>query len=76
MAPNPTNGAFAVSASNYSGEVTIEVLDLAGKQITMSRENIGPNASANIDLGAASNGVYLVKVSDMEETHTIKIIKK
>lgn len=76
VAPNPTNGAFAVSASSYSGEVTIEVLDLAGKQITMSRENIGPNASANIDLGAASNGVYLVKVSDTKETHTIKIIKK
>lgn len=76
VSPNPTNGAFSISTLNYSGEVRIEVLDVTGKLIFSSTENLGPNSSANIDLSGAANGVYIVNVSDMNEAHSMRVVKK
>ncbi|MCJ8289245.1 MAG: T9SS type A sorting domain-containing protein [Crocinitomicaceae bacterium] len=76
LAPNPTNGEFSISTLNYSGEVRIEVLDVTGKLIFSSTENLGPNSSANIDLSEAANGVYIVNVSDMNEVHSMRVVKK
>lgn len=74
--PNPTEGAFSISTLNYSGELKIEVTDIAGKVIFRSTQNIEPNASTNIDLSNTANGVYIVNVSDPNETHSIRVIKK
>ena len=76
LAPNPTNGEFSISTLNYSGEVRIEVLDVTGKLIFSSTENLGPNSSAKIDLSGAANGVYIVNVSDMNEAHSMRVVKK
>lgn len=76
LAPNPTNGEFAISSLNYSGNVEIEVTDLTGKVIVTSKENIGPNSSANIDLKNAANGIYIVNISNMTETRSIRVVKK
>lgn len=76
VSPNPTEGAFSITALSYSGEVKIEVMDVAGKIIFRSTQNIGPNASANINLSDAANGVYIVNVSDLSETHSIRVVKK
>ena len=76
VSPNPTNGAFSISSLNYSGEVRIEVLDVTGKLIYNSTENLAPHASTSIDLSEAANGVYIVNVSDMNEAHSIRVVKK
>lgn len=76
VSPNPTNGAFSISALNYSGNVTIKVLNLTGKLIFSSTENLGPNALAYIDLSETANGVYIVNVSDMNESRSIRVMKK
>lgn len=76
VSPNPTNGAFSISTLSYSGKVTIEVLDVTGKLIFSSTENLGPNSSANIDLSEAANGVYIVNISDLNEAHSIRVVKK
>lgn len=76
VSPNPTDGAFSISTNSYSGQVNIEVMDLAGKIIFNSAQTIAPNASADIDLSNMANGVYIVNVSDVNETHSIRVVKK
>lgn len=76
LAPNPTSGEFTISASNYSGELNIEVLDITGKLVYRSIETIGANASANIDLRNAANGMYIVNISDSKESRSIRVVKK
>lgn len=76
VSPNPTEGVISISAVNYSGEVNIDVMDLTGKLIFSSKENLSTNALANIDLSQAENGMYIVNVSDLKETHSIRIVKK
>lgn len=76
LAPNPTNGEFAISTLNYSGQVSIEVMDLTGKLIYSTMENLDASSSATIDLTDAANGIYIVNVSNMTETRSIRVVKK
>jgi len=76
VSPNPTTGAFSISTSNYTEEVTIEVLDVTGKLIFNTTENLSPNSVANIDLSEVANGVYIVNVSDLSQSHSIRVVKK
>lgn len=76
VSPNPTNGVFSISSLNYTGEVKIEVVDVTGKVIFSSMKNVGPNSSATIDLDNAANGVYIVHVSDVNDSHSMRVIKK
>ncbi|MDG1331715.1 MAG: T9SS type A sorting domain-containing protein [Crocinitomicaceae bacterium] len=76
LAPNPTNGVFSISTLTYTGELNIQVMDLTGKLIYTSTENVTPSASANIDLKDAANGVYIVRVSDIKESRSIRVVKK
>lgn len=76
LAPNPTNGEFAISTLNYSGQVSIEVMDLTGKLIYSTIENLDASSSATIDLTDAANGIYIVNVSNMTETRSIRVVKK
>ncbi len=75
VSPNPTVGTFAITASNYAGEVNIEVVDLAGKVIFNKTQHIGPNVSATVDLTDMANGMYMVNVSDAHQTHAIRVVK-
>ncbi len=76
LSPNPTNGAFSISTDNYSGDVIIEVTNLTGKVIFKSEQNLDANSSVNLDLTGAANGVYIVNVSDRNEVHSMRVIKK
>ncbi|NVK66919.1 MAG: T9SS type A sorting domain-containing protein [Flavobacteriales bacterium] len=76
IAPNPTNGLVAISSANYSGEATIRVVDLSGKVISESVQTISPNASAQVDLSGNENGVYIVHISDANESYAVRVLKK
>lgn len=76
VSPNPTTGEFAISTVDYSGKVSIEVMDVTGKVIFKSTENLSPSSAANIDLSEAANGVYIVNVSDLNQSHSIRVVKK
>lgn len=75
VSPNPTDGAFSITSSKYAGEVNIKVIDVAGKIIFQSTENMGPNKATKIDLTDMANGIYLVNLSDANQTHTIRMVK-
>lgn len=76
VAPNPTSGEVSISSANYTGEATITVINLSGKVIAQSVENISPNAPAQIDLSGNENGLYFVRISSANESHTLRVIKK
>lgn len=76
ISPNPTNGEFSISTLDNSGELTIRVMDLTGKLIYSSTETLEPNASANIDLTDAANGVYIIHLSGMTESRSMRVVKK
>ncbi len=69
--PNPTLGVFNISGENIS---QIKVYDVMGKQIM----NVNYNAvsSANINLDALTNGIYLVNVANDKGTSVIKVVKQ
>tara|TARA_Y100000385_G_scaffold283186_1_gene338883 strand:- start:1772 stop:3451 length:1680 start_codon:yes stop_codon:yes gene_type:complete len=74
--PNPTTGEFSISSEVYSGEVTINVVDLSGKLVYNATENLGPNTNVEVDLSNSSNGVYIVRISNESEVHSMRLIKK
>lgn len=76
VAPNPSTGVFSISSLSYSGEVTIKVMDVTGKIIFNSTEKLGTNSTANIDISDASNGFYIVNVSDLNESYSTRVVKK
>ena len=76
ISPNPTNGEFSISTLTYTGELNLEVMDLTGKLIYKSTEILAPNTSAYIDLTNAAKGVYIVHVSSMTESQSLRVVKK
>ena len=76
VAPNPTSGEFTISTLDYAGEVAIEVLDITGKVIFNTKQDLNPASAANIDLSNVANGVYIVNVSDSNQSHSLRIVKK
>lgn len=69
IAPNPSNGKFVLNSSiNIS---SVEIFDIVGKRIFQSEIN---NQKSEIDLSSQPKGIYFVKVTDGEKTHTEKIV--
>ena len=76
VSPNPTQGEFSISSLGNSGDLTIRVLDLTGKLMYESKETLGPNATSNVDLTDKANGIYILLVSSMTESRSIRVVKK
>lgn len=72
--PNPSTGLFNVRGS-YPGsaQMSVEVVDLIGKVVNTRTWNIGGDYNQVIDLSALSEGMYLVKFTTSEKTHTIRV---
>jgi len=71
--PNPTNGIFTIQ-SFFENSITAKIYDVLGKQVLKSLSiNNGMNT---IDMTDLPKGIYLLKVNNLEETKTIKIIKQ
>lgn len=75
VSPNPSDGVFSIESSKYFGEVNIKVIDICGKVILDSNQNIDQNTSAKIDLTEMENGMYLVNLSDAHQSHSIRVVK-
>jgi subtilisin-like proprotein convertase family protein len=76
--PNPNNGLFNVSGEMESAsDITIEVLDLAGRQV-MPSVIIAGAQSFNQPLNAAelANGLYMVRVSTYKGASTLRFSKQ
>lgn len=59
----------------YNGNMSIEVFNLLGQNI-LRLKNVAINNSASFNLGNASKGIYLARVSFEGETKTFKLINR
>lgn len=71
--PNPTNGIFTIQ-SFFDNAITGKIYDVLGKEVLKSLSIT--NGMNTIDIANLPKGIYLLKVSDLGETKTIKVIKE
>jgi len=74
--PNPNNGVFSIDFENYTGDATVEVVDVTGKLVYVSMKMVSPDVSIDVDLGAVASGVYFVNVSGEFDKYSIRVMKK
>lgn len=71
--PNPTKGIVTISVDNQDDDVKVTLFDLMGKEITEEQKFKGTTV---IDIGTATNGVYILRISNNEGTLVKRIVKQ
>ena len=73
--PNPTSGTVIVSWNKTATPERIELLNTMG-QVINTFENQAGNNQMVLNLNDASNGVYLLKIMEGEQTKLVRITKQ
>ena len=79
MFPNPTTGSTAVNYTlKNASEVSINVVDVAGKLVYSSTEGtqVAGKHTSTIDASSFNTGVYYVTITTNDSQVTKKLIKK
>ncbi len=75
MWPNPVaNQLNITNTSNFEGDVSVKLYDLSGRLVN-SNQNTAGN-TIQIDTSVLSSGVYLVNITDGQNTVQKKVIKE
>lgn len=72
--PNPSNGKMVISYANYSGKMTIQIVDLNGR-IVYSDAIATFDNTKEINVTNLNAGVYIVKIETEQSNFIKKIIK-
>lgn len=72
VAPNPNDGNFAITFSNFITKGVIEIYNLFGEKVF--EENINASITKEINLKNISAGIYFVKVFDGDKSYCKKLI--
>ncbi|WP_282032280.1 T9SS type A sorting domain-containing protein [Winogradskyella eximia] len=73
ISPNPSKNKLNIKLPKASENMTLEVFDVLGKRIHKSTIT---QLSASVDVSNWKTGVYLVKVSNENESQTKRFIKQ
>ncbi len=74
MYPNPSNGQFTINLGKEYNDVTVEIYNMLGQQISSEKYASAKKIAQNIN---ASAGMYFVKVNIAKEgSNTLRIIKQ
>ncbi|WP_033961602.1 T9SS type A sorting domain-containing protein [Psychroserpens jangbogonensis] len=73
ISPNPASNNFTISLPNFSENVTVNVYDVLGKEVYNGKLN---SMSSTINVSQWNSGIYLVRVSTEEATHTKRLVKQ
>jgi hypothetical protein len=74
ISPNPSNGVFNININEYSGKVIIQVVDLNGRMVYTSTNEMF-NSEKAIDLKTIESGIYVLRISGEDLNYSQKIIK-
>ncbi|NRA11696.1 MAG: T9SS type A sorting domain-containing protein, partial [Crocinitomicaceae bacterium] len=74
--PNPNSGEFDIIFENYSGQATMEVVDMAGRLVYKDVKSVVVGESYHVTLLSASNGVYFLNIMSETGIHSVRIIKR
>jgi len=72
--PNPSNGQFNININQYSGKVNIQVVDLNGREVYTSKNELF-NSEKAVDLKMLESGIYVLRISGEDLNYSQKIIK-
>ncbi|MFC4633094.1 DUF1028 domain-containing protein [Dokdonia ponticola] len=73
--PNPVSDQFQVLLPPATFISKIEVFDMSGKQVYLQTQFTGLDTGEVIDSRSFTKGVYFVRITSPQKTHTLKIIK-
>lgn len=71
--PNPSNAQITVAWTDAQAFRTLSITDISGRQV--SKFTVEGSASLQIDLGAYSNGLYMVQLEGRAGRFTSKVLK-
>ena len=75
--PNPSNGLFNLTISNFKGDLSIEVLDITGRLISKQDfSRSGTGFEEKIDLTTQQSGVYLLRISSQNGFVIRRLVKQ
>jgi hypothetical protein len=74
ISPNPSNGVFNININQYVGKVNIQVVDLNGREVFTSKNELF-NSEKAIDLKGVESGVYVLRISGEDLNYSQKIVK-
>jgi hypothetical protein len=73
--PNPsTDGIYTLTAENFEEEAVIRIFDLSGKTVSEVNNFSGDRVSINLE--TMPKGVYMIRITSVSGTKTIKAIKQ
>ncbi|MBA3665119.1 MAG: T9SS type A sorting domain-containing protein [Bacteroidetes bacterium] len=70
--PNPTTGNLTIEFG-FAIPRSIEVMDVTGRLISLEKTS---NATVQLDLNVYSNGVYYLKIKDVNGSKQFKVVKQ
>ena len=73
--PNPTNGMLNIRINHFSGNVSIEVVDINGRTVFSQIDGYF-NIEKSVNLSSLQKGIYILKLSNSGINYTEKIIIK
>lgn len=73
ISPNPANNNFTINIPSFNENVTVNVYDVLGKEVYNGKLN---SMSSTINVSQWNSGIYLVRVSTEEATHTKRLVKE
>ena len=74
ISPNPSNGLFTINSNQYAGKVSIQVVDLNGREVYSTKNELF-NSEKTIDLKSVESGIYVLRISGEDLNYSQKIIK-
>ena len=74
LSPNPNNGLFQIAGLPVNEDFDIEITDMNGRFV--SKIKTVNNAIANVDLSSVEKGIYLVKISGVDASKTVRVVKQ
>jgi hypothetical protein len=73
--PNPSDGLFTIDIVGMHNETTIEVFSAVGELISSESYQINGVLTQQLDLNNQADGIYLIKITNNNETIIKKVIK-
>lgn len=70
IAPNPSNGIFYLKLPDATGEVGVEIYNMAGKKVL---ERTFVSNEELIDLSAEAKGIFTMRITHAGKDHYVKI---
>ena len=74
--PNPNTGEFFISFSNFEGDATVELTDVAGKLVYSTLESVQTNGVIKVNIDEVSSGMYFINVKGENSVYSTRLLKK